>query len=66
MYDEAIIRAIAKYSYIKSLGYDIFFDDGKKISKTEPTNITDDSNVIGTMVRTGNTYSIIIPTSMLE
>ena len=66
MYDEAIIRAIAKYSYIKSLGYDILFDDGKKISKTEPANITDDSDVIGTMVRTGNTYSIIIPTSMLE
>lgn len=66
MHDEAIIRAIAKYSYIKSLGYDILFDDGKKISKTEPTNITDDSDVIGTMVRTGNTYSIIIPTSMLE
>ena len=66
MYDDAIIRAVGKYSYIKSLGYDILFDDGNKITKNEPTGITDDSDVTGTMVTTGNTYTIIIPTSMIN
>jgi hypothetical protein len=66
MYDEAIIRAVGKYSYIKSLGYDVLFDDGDRITKNEPSGITDDSLVTGTMVSTGNTYSIIIPTSMIN
>ena len=66
MYDDAIFRVQSTYQYIKSLGYEILFDDGKKITATEPNNITDDSNVIGTLTKTGNTYTIIIPKSMIS
>ena len=65
MYDEAIIRAKGTYEYIKQLGYDILFDDGKNITKNEPSDISDNKLVVGTMVSTGNTYTIIIPTNMI-
>ena len=65
MYDDAIIRVEATYQYIKSLGYEIYFDNGKKITSTEPNTITDDSKVLGTLVRKENAYAMIIPTSMI-
>ena len=66
MYDEAIIRTESSYQHIKSLGYEILFDTGKKLTPTEPSTITNDSKVIGTLIKKGNDYAMIIPTNMIS
>lgn len=68
MYDSAIIRAETTYGYLKTLGYDIWFDDGNRITKNVPESITDDTEVIGTLIQDNinNEYRIIIPTKNIE
>ena len=66
MYDDAIIRAVGKYSYIKTLGYDIWFDDGNRITKNKPASLTDDSEITVNLTPSENTYKIIIPISNIK
>ena len=66
IYDDAIIRAQAKYSDVKSLGYDILFDNGSRIIPDEPDGITDDSLVTGTLYNKNNSYAIVISTNMID
>ena len=70
MNDEAIIRPVTTYAYLKSLGYDIWFDDGNRITKNEPSNITDESVITANMVQDNSTspvsYKIIIPIENIE
>jgi hypothetical protein len=61
IHDEAIIRANTTYGYIKQFGYDIWFDDGNKITKNEPDDITDESEVVATLSYVNGTYNVIIP-----
>lgn len=61
MYDEAIIRAQAKYSYIRNLGYDIWFDDGNRITKNKPDEVTDDTELVVNLIPDQSSYKIIIP-----
>jgi hypothetical protein len=68
MYDSAIIRAETTYGYLKTLGYDIWFDDGNRITKNVPESITDDTEIVGTLIQDNinNEYRIIIPTKNIE
>ena len=66
IHDEAIIRANTTYQYIKQLGYDIWFDDGNKITKNEPSAITDSSEVVATISYVNGNYNIIIPVKNIK
>lgn len=66
MYDEAVIRAQGTYAYIKQLGYDIWFDDGNRITKNKPDTLTDDSILTVNLIPSENTYKIIIPIENIE
>jgi len=66
IYDDAIIRNETTYQNLKQSGYDIWFDDGNKITKNEPETITDDSVVLATLISDGNTYRAIIPIQNIE
>lgn len=66
IYDDAIIRNETTYQNLKQSGYDIWFDDGNRITKNEPETITDDSIVLATLVSDGNTYRAIIPVQNIE
>jgi len=59
MYDDALFRVKSKYKNLKNTGYDIWYDNGKKISK-EPLNINDDTEVVANIVSDGVAYKIII------
>jgi len=59
LYDEALFRLKAAYKNIINTGYDIWYDDGKRITKT-PFSISDDTEVIANIVSTGDSYKIII------
>lgn len=61
IYDDAIIRLETSYQNLKSEGYDIWFDDGNKITKNEPDMISDESKVIATLVSDSGSYKAIIP-----
>ena len=62
IYDDAIIRLKTIYEKIKETGYEIWFDNGKRITQTKPNYLTDDMEVIANIVSPdGVTYKIIIP-----
>ena len=60
IYDDAIFRGAAKYSDIVHTGYDLWYDDGKRITRTPSFTINDDEEVIANMVKDGDSYKIII------
>ena len=60
MYDDVLFRIKASYSDIKNMGYDIWYDNGKRITKNQTFNIDDDDEVIANIVHDGNSYKIII------
>lgn len=62
MYDDARFRMICTYEKIKSLGYDIWYDDGNKIAKTPFLNLQNNTKVVANMVqdKKSNVYKIII------
>lgn len=45
LYDDVIMRVSAKYKDIKETGYEIWYDDNKKITKT-PFDISDDDEIV--------------------
>ena len=63
IHDEAIIRMTSTYGYIRQMGYEVWFDDGNRISKNKPDTVTDDTEMTINLVQdtTNNTYKIIIP-----
>lgn len=60
MYDDAIIQIKTTYQKILDSGYDIWYDDGKRITKT-PFDISVDDVILGNLRKTNdNAYYIIL------
>lgn len=59
MFDESIVRVEGTYQAMLDTGYDIWYDDGKKITHT-PYQIDPDTNVIANMVESNGEYKLII------
>ena len=62
IYDDALFRMTTSYQTAKNMGYDIWFDDGNRITKNEPSDITNESEV--TLTLTNN--KIIIPVKNIK
>ena len=60
MYDDALFRLKGKYSKLRNTGYELWFDDGTWITTTPFPTISDDTIIVGNVVKSGNTYRIII------
>lgn len=60
--DEAIFRVVATYSKLKSMGMDIWYDNGKTITKQPFSDLTDSTKIIANMVKKKDSsdYMIII------
>lgn len=66
MYDEAVFRHITKYSNIKKLGYEIWYEYKGKITKT-PWDIDDNKRVMVNLMDNGNgSYRAIINCDELD
>lgn len=65
LYDDALFRLKAAYKDIVKTEYDIWYDDGKRISKT-PYKIDDDTEVVANIVSDGGSYKIIIHVNNLD
>lgn len=68
IYDDAIFRVESTYDNIINAGYELWYDDGKRITKTAP-NIPNDTNVLANIVKDPNNpaaYKLIIETSGLN
>lgn len=65
LYDDALFRLKAAYKDIVKTGYDIWYDDGKRISKM-PYTIDDDTEVVANIVADGSSYKIIINVNNLD
>ena len=62
IYDEAIFRVESTYENMISAGYELWFDDGKRITRTPP-NIPNDTKVIANIVANENdpaAYKLIV------
>lgn len=66
MYDEALFRMEGLYSHIKQTGYQLWYDDGKRITMNPSFPIDDNEEVIGNFVKKGNDYIVIINTNNIE
>ena len=60
MHDEALFRLRGTYAKIKTVGYEIWYDDGTWITTTPLRELTNDSIIVANVVPAGNTYRIII------
>ena len=61
IYDQAIFRIKAKYGTLKTLGYPIWFDDGKKFEMLPFIGLTDDSVLIAEIIPDPSvTYKMIV------
>jgi hypothetical protein len=58
--DEAIVRLKMKYSKLLSKGFEVWYDDGVKITRTPFTDLTNDTIVIANIIPKGNTYRAIL------
>jgi hypothetical protein len=68
MYDEALFRAKATYGNMLAAGYELWYDDGKRITRTAP-NISTDTEIIANIVADENdpaAYKLIINTNNLD
>lgn len=69
MYDDVLFRIESKYKDLKALGYEIWYDDGSRITRT-PIEIDDDTDVVANIVVDHNTspasYKIIININNLD
>lgn len=58
--DEAIFRLKAAYKNIINCGYEIWYDNKKRITKKPSFDIDDDTEVIADIVKAGDSYKAII------
>lgn len=69
LYDDALFRVEAKYKDLVKSGYEIWFDDGKRITQT-PFEISDDTEVVANIVSSNKSsvaaYKIIINKNNLD
>ena len=59
IYDDVIFRLKTEFVNIKNKGYQLWYDDGKRITRT-PYDIADDTEVTANFVKSDNTYKVII------
>ena len=59
LYDDVLFRLKAAYKDIKNVGYDIWYDNGERITKTA-IDIADDTEVIANFVIANGSYKIIV------
>ena len=60
MYDEVLFRMSGTYGHIKQTGFQLWYDDGKRITMNPSFPINDDEEVIGNFVKKSNDYIVII------
>ena len=60
MYDDVLFRLATRYSDLQGKGYDMWYDDGKRITQTPSFRIDDDAEVIANVVNAGGTTKIIV------
>lgn len=65
LYDDVLFRIKSKYKDLVDTGYEIWFDDGKRITKT-PVEIGNDIEVVANIVSDGVAYKIIININNLD
>ena len=70
IYDDMLVRIESKYKDILNMGYDVYYDDGTRITKSPSFDITDDTDVIANIVIDKNnspaSYKIIININNLD
>ena len=66
IYDEALFRLEGTYRHIKQAGYQLWYDDGKRITMNPSFTIDDDDKVVGNFVKRNNDYIVIINTNNIE
>ena len=71
IYDDMLVRIESKYKDILNMGYDVYYDDGTRITKSPSFDITDDTDVIANIVTDKNnsstaSYKIIININNLD
>ena len=59
IYDDVIFRLKTEFVNIKNKGYQLWYDDGKRITRT-PYDIADDTEVTANFVKSDDTYKVII------
>lgn len=68
IYDDALFRVKATYGNILAAGYELWYDDGKRITRTAP-NIPTDTVIVANIVADENNpaaYKLIINTNNLD
>lgn len=60
MYDDVLFRLAAKYSDLKGKGYDMWYDDGKRITQAPSFTVDDNAEVIANVVKSEGTLRIIV------
>ena len=66
MYDDVIIRIESNYKDLLDLGYDVYYDDGKRITKNPPFEIKNDTDIVANIVHSQTAYKIIININNLD
>lgn len=64
--DEAIVRLKMTYATLLSRGFEVWYDDGIKITRTPFSGLTNDTIVIANFVAKGNTYKAILHKSNIN
>lgn len=59
IHDDMLLRGESTYAHIKTMGYDIWFNDGNQIKKDSPTAIDDDA-IVKFSIMTKNNITILI------
>lgn len=68
LYDDALFRIKTEFKNLVSTGYEIWYDDGKRITRT-PYTIADDTEVVANIVSTNTSpdaYKIIINVNNID
>ena len=62
LYDDALFRIKATFRVLHDSGYDIWYDDGKRITKTEPRGISNDTEIVANIIQdpSDSTKNILI------
>lgn len=68
IYDDALFRVKTTYGNLISAGYEVWYDDGKRITRTAP-NIASDTEIVANIIKDENNpsaYRLIINTNNLD
>ena len=66
MYDEVLFRLEGKYQDVKQSGFELWYDDGKRITKNPSFEIDDNENVVGNFIEKDGNFIVIINIKNVE